>query len=236
LGVLLYEYASGKHPFAAATPLALAGRVLEATPEPLERRRQDLPRTLVAVVERCLRKAPIERFGSAVEIVEALGGLAPDASPSTAAAALAFAPAASARNTRWWRLHQAAVIGLYFAAAVASWLVKGWVPGATSRVFIGVSVATAVVGVLRGHLLFTERAHGVGLDRERRRIEPVTLALDLLIATALAVDGLVLTRTREVAGALTIGLGVGIALARLVLEPATTRAAFDASAPESPSR
>ena len=75
------------------------------------------------------------------------------------------------------------------------------------------------------------RAHyapyGVGLDRERRRVSPVTLTVDLLIAVAIGLEGLFVSSTREVAGVLILGLAVGIALARLVMEPATTRAAFE---------
>ena len=58
-------------------------------------------------------------------------------------------------------------------------------------------------------------------------LRPVTLALDLLLAAALAADGLALAPVRELAAALAVALAIGLALARLVLEPATTRAAFD---------
>src|SRR5581483_8991215 len=57
-GVLMYEYASGVHPFDAPTPLAMAGRILEAAALPLERVRPDVPAQAAAVVDRCLRKSP----------------------------------------------------------------------------------------------------------------------------------------------------------------------------------
>ncbi len=118
------------------------------------------------------------------------------------------------------------MIALYFTSAALAWLVKEWRPGPASTVFIAVGIATTIVGVLRGHLVFTERAHGIGLDQERRRVEPVTLVLDLLIAAALAADGLAVVPSREVAGVLILGFAVALALTRVVLEPATTRAAF----------
>ena len=58
-----------------------------------------------------------------------------------------------------------------------------------------------------------------------RRASPVTLVVDLVIALALAVDGLIL-QARPLATVLTIALGVGLALARLLLERSTAAAAF----------
>jgi hypothetical protein len=55
---------------------------------------------------------------------------------------------------------------------------------------------------------------------------PLTLASDLLIAAVLLTDGLLLAPGRPLAGVLTMALGVGVALARLVVEPATTAATF----------
>ena len=43
-GVLLYEYATGVHPFDAATPLARIARVLESEPTPIARLRPDVCR------------------------------------------------------------------------------------------------------------------------------------------------------------------------------------------------
>jgi hypothetical protein len=80
--------------------------------------------------------------------------------------------------------------------------------------------------VLRGHLLFTERVNAPRITAEHARILPFLLAADLLLALALAIDGMLLGSTRPVPGVLTIALGVGIALARLVVEPSTTSASF----------
>ena len=64
-GVLMYEYACGAHPFDAPSMLARAGRVLGTDPDSVTRHRLDLPPAFIAVVERCLRKNPAERFASA---------------------------------------------------------------------------------------------------------------------------------------------------------------------------
>src|SRR5205085_5073570 len=73
-GVLLYELATGVHPFAAPTALGVTARILEAEPRPVESLRPDLPAVVAHVIERCVRKGPAERFASAGEILGALSG------------------------------------------------------------------------------------------------------------------------------------------------------------------
>jgi hypothetical protein len=52
------------------------------------------------------------------------------------------------------------------------------------------------------------------------------VGIDLLIAAALVTDGVLVANTRPLAAVLTFALALGIALTGLVVEPATTRAAF----------
>ncbi len=69
-------------------------------------------------------------------------------------------------------------------------------------------------------------------NAERRRAEPVTLAIDGVIGLVLAAEGWLLAASRPVAGVLTIALGLGIFLTRLVIERATERSAFEAESRE----
>jgi hypothetical protein len=50
--------------------------------------------------------------------------------------------------------------------------------------------------------------------------------MDVVLAASLVADGLLVSPVQPLTAALTIALGVGVALARLVVEPATTAAAF----------
>jgi len=209
LGVLLYELATGSHPFEAPTPLGTIARVLESEPRPVEAVRPEVPDALARAIGRALRKAPSDRFSSAGEIADALSVAQPRSSGVSA----------------WWRTHQSAVLGLYFVAAAVAWQLKEWQPGIATRLFTLVGVAATVGGVFRGHLLFTERMNRRSFVTERRRADPVTLVVDLVIALALAVDGLIV-QGRPLATLLTIALGVGLALARLLLERSTAAAAF----------
>jgi len=170
LGVLLYELATGSHPFEAPTPLGTIARVLESEPRPVEAVRPEVPDALARAIGRALRKAPSDRFSSAGEIADALSVAQPHSSGVSA----------------WWRTHQSAVLGLYFVAAAVAWQLKEWQPGIATRLFTLVGVAATVGGVFRGHLLFTERMNRRSFVTERRRADPVTLVVDLVIALALA--------------------------------------------------
>jgi hypothetical protein len=175
------------------------------------------PRTLPAighVIERCIRQAPDERFASAGEIAAALDG--------------AYrAPAIAARSTTIWRTHQLVIILLYFVASVISWQIKDWIETPiTVSIFIALGAAATIGGVFRGHLVFTERLNRANLLVERRRAARATTIVDLLFAALMLVDGVILASVRALPAVGTVSLAVGIALATLVLEPATTRGAF----------
>ena len=89
--------------------------------------------------------------------------------------------------------------------------------------FIALGVGSAIGGVLRGHLVFTEHFNRQNLAGERRRAAAALMIVDVLMALALVADATMLVAW-PLTAVLTMGLGVGIALAALVLEPATTRA------------
>ena len=65
LGIIFYELASGRRPFAGSSSAELASAILRDTPRPLTALRADLPGALVRVIERCLQKEPAARFPSA---------------------------------------------------------------------------------------------------------------------------------------------------------------------------
>jgi serine/threonine protein kinase len=217
-GVLLYEYACGIHPFAAATPLGVAGRILESEPQSVTQRRLDVPPAVAAAIDQCLAKAPSGRLESGTAIVRALER------GSEARPRKERVPGAPRRLAFWWRAHQFVAIGLYLIASILCWQIKEWLPGFTTAIFVAVAVAGTAAGVFRGHLVFTAQVNDPRLAVELRRAALVTLLADLAIGLALAGAGMLLASSRPVPAVLTIALGVGIALARLVVEPSTTAA------------
>jgi hypothetical protein len=214
LGVVLYEYACGTHPFHADHIYTVADRILHSEPTPIGHRRPDLSSTLVTVITRCLRKPPADRFTSATEIAMALDHADSVPLPTPG------------RLTPWWRTHQLAVIALYFTACVVTWQIKEWEPGIATAFFIATCAAATVGGVLRGNLLWLERVTSTGLATEHRRATKVTYTFDLAISLVLVADGALLAFGRPVPAALTIALGAVIATATLFIEPGTTTRTF----------
>jgi hypothetical protein len=208
----MYEYASGVHPFEGETDIDRIARVLESEPRAIRELRSDVPELVAFAIGRCLRKNPADRFASASDILPAL-------SAAKGGESLSYAIA-------WWRNHQLIVLLMYFAASALAWQIKEWRHGFADTAFVAIAVLSTIVGIFRGHLLFTERMHPPGFPAELQRAQPFISVVDVLIAVILGVEGWRLAATRPLAGTLTIALAVGIALARLVVEPSTTRGAF----------
>ncbi len=217
LGVLLFEYATGVHPFSAPTTVGVWARTLEGEPTSLPALRRDLAPQLVAAIERCLKRRAEDRFQSAAEIASALDG-----APATLLTAVA-----PMRTDFWWRTHMVVILAMYVVAALTAWSVHDAV-GPTGRLaFAAVVMLATVGGIYRGHLLFADGQ----LDRaaflaELSRAQTPLNTVDLLLAFVLVTEGLYISSFAPVRGALVSALGLGLALARLVLERSTTRAAF----------
>ena len=212
-GVIIYELACGVHPFDASSAVAVAARVLQSDVVPIESLCPAMPRAVSAVIERCLRKSPSERFASAAGI----------------SAALATNQTSVDRDAvGWWRAHQAIIVGLYFLASVVAWFIKEELGGTAVAVFGVVGVAATVSGVLRSHLLFVERMNARALAAELRRTGFISRLTDGVICAALVVDALLLFASGwHLAAVLIAGLGAGVVIARLFLEPSRERDAFE---------
>src|SRR5439155_6274315 len=70
LGSVLYEAATGKHPFDGKTPLAVLRRVADETQPPLRDVEPEIPQWLSDVIDRLLEKEPGDRFQTAAEVAE----------------------------------------------------------------------------------------------------------------------------------------------------------------------
>ena len=77
LGVTLYEMLAGRPPFEGPSVTEVLSKHLEQAPEPLERRRPELPDRVINIVTKAMAKRPAERHQSAGELAadlrEALG-------------------------------------------------------------------------------------------------------------------------------------------------------------------
>jgi hypothetical protein len=220
-GVLMYEWISGTHPFQAGSSLATLARVVESTPEPLEHRAH-APAWLSDVIARCLCKTPADRYASGAELLQAFDH-----------------PAVAARQRRgsdtWWQVHQLVAIGLYILASARAWEIKEWMKlapweelhrFASLWAFVLMGIAASIGGIIRGHLMFTDAMNRPHLPAELRRTKRVRFFTDMFIASLLTIDALLLASAEPLSAVLTISLATGIALASILMEPATTAAVF----------
>jgi hypothetical protein len=81
LGVILYETLSGVLPYQSSAPSALFVRIVTEPPVPLLTSLPGAPPELAAVVERCLRAKPEDRYSSAADLARELRILVGQASP-----------------------------------------------------------------------------------------------------------------------------------------------------------
>ncbi|GAB3772171.1 hypothetical protein GCM10028796_42310 [Ramlibacter monticola] len=73
VGIVLYQMLTGQRPFQGDSLVALALKIANEEPQPLEKLRPEVPPALRRIVERCLAKAPERRWRSGRELAEALG-------------------------------------------------------------------------------------------------------------------------------------------------------------------
>jgi eukaryotic-like serine/threonine-protein kinase len=125
-GVVAYEMLTGRPPFADRPAARLLAAHVAEMPEPISRRRPQLPPALAALVMRCLEKRPADRPQSASEVVQALdaittpsGGTVPTAAAPAAGTRPAAPVAARPRGAPWMAVAVAAVA--IVAVAIFLW-------------------------------------------------------------------------------------------------------------------
>ena len=230
-GLLIYELASGMNPFSATTVNATFARIIKDDPPPLSTvQPHNLP-DLDRVLATCLRKDPADRYQSTEDLVADFEQLESEVARLRLRASdhsgQQAAPVLPRGRSVWWRTHQCVVVGLYLIAVTLGWFVTGWHKGPiTESLFIGLGASAVIGGVLRGHLLFTEYFNRANLTVERGRTMRMLVTADLLVAGALGVEAIMM-RSSPFTAVVTMALGIVIALAVLVLEPATTKATVE---------
>jgi len=248
-GVLLYEMSTGIHPFDAPSLSSTIAQILAAEPPPPEST-SGLPPEIWTIVARCLQKTPAERFPSTQDIVTLLETAAANLPPRIAATITPMGSAAAALRTPdfalptpdsalrtpdyalrtnaifWWRFHQLAAAIAYWTMVWPAWHVRGDLGRGGLVFFFTLLAAIVVASNLRLHLWFSSRVYPEALPEQRTDVAAWIRAADIVFAAALIVAGIVLPEARAGWAALLISFGIGAALAFLIIEPASARAAF----------
>jgi hypothetical protein len=232
LGVLLFELVSGLHPFEGPTPASTAARVIAADPPRLSELNPLVPGELERVINRCLQKRPDERYQSAAEVaaeLEALRGgtplphpaRVPGGRPPSGDAVVPLSP------RWWWRLHQITAMVVYATMVYPTWRMSDWVGAhwALAVPFAFVACAAAN-GTLRTHLLFTDRFNRAAMGLQLRRAVPLIRRTDWCLSALLVTAALPIARAHLAVAAILAAVGIGSLVVSLMVEPATTQAAF----------
>jgi serine/threonine protein kinase len=241
-GVMLYELATGVHPFEGSDLPSTITRILQVDPvAPSELSSSGRP-DIDAIVAKCLRKQPDQRYRSTADIVRDLEQIQQRLGPQAAAAPRHRPPSGGQQErTRsglwWWQLHQLSAAFLYALMIYPLWKVRGWVGPPWGLILsLAVLVPMVVVSGLRVHLWFTATCHPGHLAAQIALVGRWVRAGD--IAFVLALFATAATASVQHPGYTTIMVvfAVGCSLAFLVVEPATARAAFRRSPSRSGSR
>jgi hypothetical protein len=233
-GVLVYEMACGSNPFEGGTITKTITRILEWDPVPLSQAcRSSFPR-LDRIVAKCLRKRPSERYQSTTELVSDLEHLqaefaADENGGSRRGSTIEYS--ADVRRVftprQWWAFHQLAMSAVYAAMLYPAWRARTWLPPPWGIVLLfAVSSCAVVAATLRLHLWFTARFYPSELLFQRMRLSPWIRWCDMALAGCQFVAAFAIVSDHTEFAMLELIVAVAIVVASLVIEPATTTAAF----------
>jgi hypothetical protein len=218
-GVMITELATGRLPSAGAGPGS-------ATRTPAAG--SGLPRRLEAILEKCLRSNPDERYQSASELLADLERLAsggPDLASGTGSD-IGFV-AADGGALWWWQTHQLIVAAVYGLLIYQAAMIQGAMPRLAGRAVFFSVLSVGVAGAsMRLHLWFTSRVYPALLGKQRKRVTRWLRLADLVLGALAIAATIVLADEYPVRAGVLGGTAVAVLVAALVIEPATTHAAF----------
>jgi serine/threonine protein kinase len=225
LGVMLFELATGIHPFGDRNSLSTVTRILEAEPPDLQQVAPRLPPGLDRILKRCLQKTPAARYSSMQELVMDLKRLALELSGSGTDRPISRS--ARATPVWWWQFHQAVVGFAAYGMLYPFWVVREWIPPLPGMAVFLVAVSAVVVFAnIRFHLWFTSRFYPEQLPLQRRRVRRLQSTAETIFIALLAATALAILESHAFWSALLLGSAIALAVGRWVIEPVSNRAAF----------
>jgi hypothetical protein len=222
-GVTLYEAATGINPFEGRSLWSTLENIKHVDPPSLTKVRPG-PHLdpLDAIIQRCLRKKPLDRYGSTKELLHDLEQLwGSDRSNPL--------PTPSKVDRPWWQIHQLAMMFFSAGALIFLWLVYPLARPLWASLLL--AFAALVNGVpligIRAHHCFAWRFQPATVRRDwircRRAVRVADWAFSAIFA---AMAGLMLSVDRPGTAAPLLILAVANAVIFLVVEPAAETGAF----------
>jgi serine/threonine-protein kinase len=231
-GILLYEAATGTHPFAGSDTASTIVRVLEWNPPDLASLNPLVPLEFERIVRCCLQKDPESRYLRTKDLADDLDALRVSLAEGVPAAPVRRSGDTLDRLEKgtprwWWRFHQVASAAIYYAMLYPLWLVREWSSRPYgSLIFFSALLAVGVAANLRIHLWFTSRVYPEELKGQRSMLSSWIQAADYLFTSVLVLAGVMVFNTHGATATVLLLVAVAAFLASAVVEKATARAAF----------
>jgi eukaryotic-like serine/threonine-protein kinase len=218
-GILLYELATGKHPFGTSNSLSTVARILEAETPDLTQMNAAIPKEFDRIVRRCLKKRPEDRYNNTRDLLTELERLTEGKSSELKGSSSAF---------WWWQFHQACAGFGYYGMIYPLWRAKIWLDGIEgSLLFFPALVAVGVSANLRLHLWFTSRFYVSELADQRRKVSRWIRCADVLFVLMTAITAIRILSNHAIVATLLMLVAIYSFVAFSLIEPTTTRAALD---------
>jgi hypothetical protein len=245
-GVMLYELASGTHPFEGGDSESTIARIQHHEPPDLSALQLSgldarLAVRLDRVIRVCLQKDPRRRYRRTADLVADLSALQ-DASPLSIDAAPKTATPSGDRSPAlgplwWWQFHQVAISVVYASPLYLVWRVRRGMPSNLgTRLFFLLLIVVVIAVSLRLHLWFTSRFDPGRLTRERNALRLPVRVTDWAVVVLLTGFGLYAAGSNPVTTTTLLIVAVASLVASVLIEPARARAAFPRASRSTPSR
>jgi hypothetical protein len=185
-----------------------------------------------------MQKRPQHRYASTHQLVSELEDLAAmwaDHRRTSGSRTVLYA--GQRRGPRWWwQFHQLAVSAVYVLMLYPAWVVRLWLPAPWQMpFFLALLACTAAATSLRLHLWFMSRYVPGGLPDQVSRTLPRVRWCDAAVSLCQTGAAAVIAGAHPEFAVLLVAVATSTIVASLVIEPATTHAAFQ-SAASSPTR
>ena len=221
LGVLLYELATGKHPFGGDDSIVTISRVLQGDYEDPSAVDNAIAQAFDRIVRRCLMKNPEDRYAGMSDFLADLRALSSGVRHEPQ-------PRFKTKALFWWRFHQAVAGFCYYGMLYPLWRVKEWLGGIEGSIlFFPVLVAVGIAANLRLHLWFVSCFHTYNLSEQRRNVAAWIRRADWVFTVMLAATALRIHTLHAAIATLLMGAAIGALAAFYWVEPATAKAALE---------
>ena len=244
-GVMLYELASGTHPFEGGDSDSTIARIQSYEPPDLSALQLSgldvrLAARLDRIIRVCLQKDPRQRYRRTADLVADLGALR-DPTPLSVESRPKSSGTPSADRSHgplwWWQFHQLAVSVVYASPLYLVWRVRRGMPSNLGTLLFFFLLIVVVIAVsLRLHLWFTSRFDPGRLTRERNALRLPVRITDWAVVVLLTGFGLYAAASNPVTTTTLLIVAVASLVASVLIEPARTRAAFPRGSRTTPAR